>query len=160
MNQEFWTLGKKGYLYPLPKTSRCTLWGPDYPAQVRAGLSGLGKLRPRLGISGRKSAPSPSVALSFPLIHFWGPDYPALCEGRIIRPGVENPPQFRFSGRKSDRIPSDAPWLLLLENWGPDYPALAKPGLSGLGRKNRPSSDFPGENPTGHRATRLGFLER
>ena len=98
MNQGSWTMGKKGYLYPLPKTSRCTLWGPDYPAQVRAGLSGLGKLRPRLGISSRKSVPSLSVAPSLPLINFWGPDYPALCEGRIIRPGEKNRPSSDFPG--------------------------------------------------------------
>ena len=153
-------IGEEGVFIPPFKNQPLHTLGAGLSGPSEGRIIRSRELRPRLGISGRKSAPCLSVAPSLPLINFWGPDYPAICEGRIIQPGEEKPPQFRFSGRKSDRIPCDVPWPLLLENWGPDYPALAKPGLSGLGRKNRPSSDFVGENPTGDRVTRLGFLER
>ena len=134
MNQEFWSEGETWFLYPLARSTRWRKLGADYPALCWDGLSGLGKLRPRLGLSVRYFASLLRVASRLHLIIFWGPNYPALRTGQIIRWGKKLRPHRKIRNKVRTRSESCAMTtfdqllrgILSGPRRGPDYPVWGR----------------------------------
>src|SRR4051812_4615383 len=91
-NQEFWQEDQLGYLYPPTKTSRWTLWGLDYLAQVGSRLFGPGKNLPRDWNFRGKFRPHPVRPILSPFTKLLeGVVYPAPW-GILYVPGKNSSP--------------------------------------------------------------------